>query len=96
MSNSQVGQIYQQIIADVIETSRTDLEENGVDESILEELQQVSQFPPVVAPASVRSAPFHKQIKEHLLIPCNRLCPLMIISLPLPPVFWDVRCPWLW
>lgn len=55
MSNTQVGQIYQQIIADVIETSRTDLEENGVDESILEELQQVSQFPSCRAcPGSVR------------------------------------------
>ncbi|KAI0126441.1 transcription factor IIA [Xylariales sp. AK1849] len=40
MSNSQVGLIYQQIISDVIETSRVDLEENGVDESILEELKQ--------------------------------------------------------
>ncbi|KAK9416491.1 putative Transcription factor IIA, alpha/beta subunit [Seiridium unicorne] len=40
MSNSQVGQIYQQIIGDVLDSSRVDLEENGVDESILEELKQ--------------------------------------------------------
>ncbi|KAH6656945.1 transcription factor IIA, alpha/beta subunit [Truncatella angustata] len=40
MSNSQVGQIYQQIIEDVLDSSRVDLEENGVDESILEELKQ--------------------------------------------------------
>ncbi|KAI0170660.1 transcription factor IIA [Pestalotiopsis sp. NC0098] len=39
MSNSQVGTIYQQIIDDVLDTSRVDLEENGVDESILEELK---------------------------------------------------------
>lgn len=42
MSNSAVGNVYQQIIADVIEASRVDLEENGVDESILDELKQVS------------------------------------------------------
>ncbi|KAK8064822.1 hypothetical protein PG994_007460 [Apiospora phragmitis] len=40
MSNSAVGNVYQQIIADVIEASRVDLEENGVDESILDELKQ--------------------------------------------------------
>ncbi|KAI1870882.1 hypothetical protein JX265_005922 [Neoarthrinium moseri] len=40
MSNTQVGQVYQQIILDVLEASRVDLEENGVDESILEELKQ--------------------------------------------------------
>ncbi|KAF7525351.1 hypothetical protein G7054_g11112 [Neopestalotiopsis clavispora] len=39
MSNSQVGAIYQQIIEDVLDSSRVDLEENGVDESILEELK---------------------------------------------------------
>ncbi|KAK8016433.1 hypothetical protein PG993_014622 [Apiospora rasikravindrae] len=40
MSNSAVGNVYQQIILDVIEASRVDLEENGVDESILDELKQ--------------------------------------------------------
>lgn len=45
MSNAAVGNIYQQIIQDVIEASRVDLEENGVDEGILEELKQVSSFP---------------------------------------------------
>ncbi|KAI1852084.1 hypothetical protein JX266_002937 [Neoarthrinium moseri] len=42
MSNTQVGQVYQQIILDVLEASRVDLEENGVDESILEELKQAA------------------------------------------------------
>ena len=45
MSNAAVGNIYQQIILDVIEASRVDLEENGVDEGILDELKQVSHFP---------------------------------------------------
>jgi hypothetical protein len=41
MSNPQVGPIYQQIIADVVESSRVDFEEGGVEEQVLEELRQV-------------------------------------------------------
>lgn len=40
MSNSQVGAVYQQIINDVLEASRVDFEEGGVDESVLEELKK--------------------------------------------------------
>ncbi|KAI2471348.1 transcription factor IIA, alpha/beta subunit [Annulohypoxylon bovei var. microspora] len=40
MSNSQVGNVYQQIITDVMEASRVDFEEGGVDESALEELKK--------------------------------------------------------
>ncbi|TAQ86380.1 hypothetical protein B7494_g5304 [Chlorociboria aeruginascens] len=39
MSNTQVGNVYQQIIADVIESSRVDFEEGGVDEHVLQELR---------------------------------------------------------
>lgn len=42
MSNNQVGTVYQQIIADVVESSRVDFEEGGVDEHVLEELRLVS------------------------------------------------------
>lgn len=42
MSNTQVGPVYHQIIADVIESSRVDFEEGGVDEHVLEELRLVS------------------------------------------------------
>jgi hypothetical protein len=42
MSNTQVGNVYQQIIADVVESSRVDFEEGGVDEGVLEELRLVS------------------------------------------------------
>lgn len=41
MSNSSVGTVYAQIIENVLEFSRVDLEENGVDEGILEELKKV-------------------------------------------------------
>lgn len=42
MSNNQVGMVYQQIIADVVESSRVDFEEGGVDDNVLEELRLVS------------------------------------------------------
>ncbi|KAI1448760.1 transcription factor IIA, alpha/beta subunit [Annulohypoxylon stygium] len=72
MSNSQVGQVYNQIINDVLEASRLDFEEGGVEESVLEELrrgwqkklsqQQLAVFPwdPKVdppAPAAAASQP---------------------------------------
>jgi transcription initiation factor TFIIA large subunit len=41
MSNTQVGNVYSQIIADVIESSRVDFEEGGVDEHVLDELRRV-------------------------------------------------------
>jgi len=42
MSNTQVGNVYQQIIADVVDSSRVDFEEGGVDEHVLDELRIVS------------------------------------------------------
>lgn len=55
MSNTQVGNVYQNIIADVVDSSRVDFEEGGVDEHVLEELKlgwqqklsqlQVATFP---------------------------------------------------
>jgi hypothetical protein len=41
MSNAQVGNVYGQIISDVIDISRVDFEEGGVDEAVLEELKTV-------------------------------------------------------
>lgn len=48
MSNQHVGNIYSQIITDVIDSSRVDFEEGGVDEHVLEELRLVSQDGPAV------------------------------------------------
>jgi hypothetical protein len=62
MSNSQVGQIYQQIIDDVLDSSRVDLEENGVDESILEELRQVSNSRHLPS-TPVQSIPFFRSLR---------------------------------
>ncbi|TDZ60580.1 Transcription initiation factor IIA large subunit [Colletotrichum trifolii] len=39
MSNNAVGQVYKQIIEEVINSSRVDFEEGGVDESVLDELK---------------------------------------------------------
>lgn len=41
MSNTNVGPVYQQIISDVVDASRVDFEEGGVDEHVLEELRLV-------------------------------------------------------
>ncbi|KAI1123244.1 transcription factor IIA, alpha/beta subunit [Nemania abortiva] len=40
MSNQQVGGVYQQIINDVIQASRVDFEEGGIDEAVLEQLRK--------------------------------------------------------
>lgn len=45
MSNQAVGGLYQAIIDEVINSSRVDFEESGVEESVLEELRQVSLLP---------------------------------------------------
>jgi len=42
MSNTAVGQVYQTIIDDVIQASRVDFEEGGVEEGVLEELRKVN------------------------------------------------------
>lgn len=44
MSNANVGNIYQQIINEVIEASRVDFEEGGVEESVLDDLRKVCFF----------------------------------------------------
>jgi transcription initiation factor TFIIA large subunit len=45
MSNTSVGQVYSQIINDVVEAARVDFEEGGVDASVLSELKAVSSAP---------------------------------------------------
>jgi transcription initiation factor TFIIA large subunit len=40
MSNTAVGNVYQAIIDEVV-NSRVDFEESGIEESVLEELRQV-------------------------------------------------------
>ena len=47
MSNQAVGNVYQSIIEEVINSSRVDFEESGVEESVLEELRQVSSAIPL-------------------------------------------------
>lgn len=59
MSNQAVGNVYQAIIDEVVNSSRVDFEENGVEDSVLEELRQVScsaTFAPASAPPSSRSS----------------------------------------
>lgn len=49
MSNNVVGNVYDRIIKEVVETSRVDFEESGIDDSVLEELRSVSR---VVSPVA--------------------------------------------
>jgi hypothetical protein len=61
MSNNQVGTVYQQIIADVVESSRVDFEEGGVDEHVLEELRLVSAPTlPVIFPCCIIAFRLHQ------------------------------------
>lgn len=41
MSNQAVGEVYRKIIEEVLEASKQDFEEAGVDESVIAELRQV-------------------------------------------------------
>lgn len=83
MSNSQVGTIYQQIIDDVLDTSRVDLEENGVDESILEELKLVSN-PSPCTPARRHHKPAAPRLPSFLYpihySPCSSLLFLQLAT----------------
>jgi hypothetical protein len=53
MSNQAVGSVYQAIIDEVINSSRVDFEESGVEESVLEELRQVRRVLFVCRPLAV-------------------------------------------
>lgn len=67
MSNPQVGPIYQQIIADVVESSRVDFEEGGVEEQVLEELRQVWPHLSTHREPSHRISPRHFPFYLHLI-----------------------------
>lgn len=51
MSNNQVGSIYQTIIEDVINASRTDFEDQGIEENVLQEMRKVSPQQYIFYPA---------------------------------------------
>ncbi|KUJ08745.1 transcription factor IIA, alpha/beta subunit [Mollisia scopiformis] len=75
MSNTQVGNIYQQIISDVVDTSRVDFEEGGVDEQVLEELrlgwqQKLSQLGVATFPWDPKPEPT-PQIANPPTVPSN-------------------------
>lgn len=60
MSNTAVGNVYQAIIDEVVNSSRVDFEESGIEESVLEELRQVRYMLSIIFvafPISFRSVP---------------------------------------
>jgi hypothetical protein len=66
MSNAQVGNVYSQIIGDVIESSRVDFEEGGVDEAVLEELKTVCRES-ILSQIVTTQRSYRKHRKEHIL-----------------------------
>ena len=64
MSNASVGNIYHQIINEVIEASRVDFEDQGVGEEVLEELRKVSSFFPLLFPSTshTRACAHHQAV----------------------------------
>ncbi|KAE8451402.1 hypothetical protein EG329_004031 [Mollisiaceae sp. DMI_Dod_QoI] len=75
MSNTQVGNVYQQIISDVVDSSRVDFEEGGVDEHVLEELrlgwqQKLSQLQVATFPWDPKPEPT-PQIANPPTVPSN-------------------------
>ncbi|OAA46919.1 Transcription factor IIA, alpha/beta subunit [Metarhizium rileyi] len=83
MSNQAVGNVYQTIIDEVINSSRVDFEESGVEESVLEELRQgwqqklsqldVARFPwdPKPEPPPPAPAPPPAQQQQQQPTPLN-------------------------
>lgn len=80
MSNQNVGTVYSQIIDDVIQSSRVDFEEGGVEEAVLLELMKVSNLPNrinrcLLSPRHVSPTPceFHQNTyhPHHLSMPSN-------------------------
>jgi hypothetical protein len=66
MSNQAVGSVYQTIIEEVINSSRVDFEESGVEEAVLEELRLVSTavicVPTFACPSLSLSLRFHQPV----------------------------------
>lgn len=54
MSNTAVGPVYDTIIAEVVNAVRVDFEENGVDDTALEDLKKVRLSP---NPSTLTAAP---------------------------------------
>jgi len=71
MSNTQVGNIYSQIISDVIDSSRVDFEEGGVDDHVLEELRLV-RFLIISSSFFVKPFLFILFLRLRLIVPYQR------------------------
>jgi len=73
MSNTQVGNVYQQIIQDVVESSRVDFEEGGVEDQVLEELKRVSHPLPFFPSLSSSHQRRHRQKPFVTLLICSNI-----------------------
>ncbi|KAK6582178.1 hypothetical protein PZA11_005875 [Diplocarpon coronariae] len=84
MSNNQVGNVYAQIIDDVIMSSRLDFEEGGVDERVLQDLRMVCYFSLAVS------------VNIHLLVECAASTSLISrrISIFIFCYYWNPAAFW--
>lgn len=73
MSNQAVGNVYQTIIEEVINSSRVDFEESGVEEAVLEELRLVSTFASVSLFSLLQNLPSGFVQPEQPRTPVTRL-----------------------
>lgn len=91
MSNQNVGAIYAQIITDVIDSSRVDFEEMGVEESVLEDLKKVSV--PSGFPQSIQLFSLFSAHALHHFQPCAApKSPSVAISDQVVSVFVKLAC----
>lgn len=82
MSNQAVGSVYQTIIEEVINSSRVDFEESGVEEAVLEELRLVSTavicVPTFACPSlslvSIKPSTAHHHSPVSGLVTASSLC----------------------
>lgn len=86
MSNASVGNIYHQIINEVIEASRVDFEDQGVGEEVLEELRKVCSFFPLSSLRTSSNTHKHtctnRQVAAAVSISSARMRPLLSFIAP--------------
>lgn len=82
MSNVSVGNIYHQIINEVIEASRVDFEDQGVGEEVLEELRKVCSLPPLLCLPCTSCTPPERRCRLH---PASDACASRALLDSIPP-----------
>lgn len=91
MSNTQVGSVYSGIIVDVIDSSRVDFEEGGVDEHVLEELRLVCFFPSLSVDVDFFASNYCTSLISFIIIPYSKRA-VVVVEDVVAEVFVGIRC----